>query len=149
MVAYGIINKHLVLQCSGLSRLPVTQKIAGSNPVGTAILFFVGSVAQLVEHRTENPGVGGSIPLGATILLFICVMRSQLNWIERLTTDQKVTGSTPVGRTINYREMAQLGRALGLGPRGCRFKSCFPDHLNCKNLIVLFFVPNKCIKLSS
>ena len=25
--------------------------------------------------------------------------------------------------------MAQLGRALGLGPRGCRFKSCFPDHL--------------------
>ena len=28
-----------------------------------------GSVAQLVEHRTENPGVGGSIPLGATIYL--------------------------------------------------------------------------------
>ena len=27
-----------------------------------------------------------------------------------------------------YREVAQLGRALGLGPRGCRFKSCLPDH---------------------
>ena len=24
--------------------------------------------------------------------------------------------------------MAQLGRAFGLGPRGCRFKSCLPDH---------------------
>ena len=30
--------------------------------------------------------------------------------------------------------MAQLGRALGLGPRGCRFKSCFSDH----------FVDNTC-----
>ena len=28
--------------------------------------------------------------------------------------------------------MAQLGRALGLGPRGCRFKSCHPDHLRIK-----------------
>ena len=36
-------------------------------------------------------------------------------------------GSTPVGRTI-LREVAQLGRALGLGPRGRRFESCLPDH---------------------
>jgi hypothetical protein len=28
------------------------------------------------------------------------------------------------------REVAQLGRALGLGPRGRRFESCLPDHLN-------------------
>ena len=28
----------------------------------------------------------------------------------------------------HYREVAQLGRAFGLGPRGCRFKSCLPDH---------------------
>ena len=27
------------------------------------------------------------------------------------------------------RGVAQLGRALGLGPRGRRFKSCLPDHL--------------------
>ena len=26
-----------------------------------------------------------------------------------------------------YREVAQLGRALGLGPRGRRFESCLPD----------------------
>jgi hypothetical protein len=26
------------------------------------------------------------------------------------------------------REVAQLGRALGLGPRGRRFESCLPDH---------------------
>ena len=42
-------------------------------------------------------------------------------------------GSTPVGRAIifmkmHYREVAQLGRALGLGPRGRRFESCLPDH---------------------
>ena len=50
-----------------VARLPVTQKIAGSIPVETAIC---GSVAQSVEQRTENPCVGGSIPLGATINLF-------------------------------------------------------------------------------
>ena len=39
-------------------------------------------------------------------------------------------GSTPIGRaTIALREVAQLGRALGLGPRGRRFKSCLPDFL--------------------
>ena len=39
-------------------------------------------------------------------------------------------GSTPAGRAIIYynREVAQLGRALGLGPRGRRFESCLPDH---------------------
>jgi hypothetical protein len=40
-------------------------------------------------------------------------------------------GSTPFGRAIIlslYRGVAQLGRALGLGPRGRRFESCLPDH---------------------
>ncbi len=39
-------------------------------------------------------------------------------------------GSTPIGRAIFLynREVAQLGSALGLGPRGRRFKSCLPDH---------------------
>ncbi len=36
-------------------------------------------------------------------------------------------GSTPFGRAIILREVAQLGRALGLGPRGRRFESCLPD----------------------
>ena len=34
-------------------------------------------------------------------------------------------GSTPIGRAY-FTEVAQLGRALGLGPRG-RFESCLPD----------------------
>ena len=37
-------------------------------------------------------------------------------------------GSTPFGRAMIEREVAQLGRALGLGPRGRRFESCLPDH---------------------
>ena len=45
--------------CSGLTCLPVTQEIVGSNPIGVAIF---ASVAQSVEQRTENPRVGGSIP---------------------------------------------------------------------------------------
>ena len=56
--------------CRGLTCLPVTQETAGSNPVGSAIFnnIKLGSVAQLVEQRTENPRVGGSIPSRATIL---------------------------------------------------------------------------------
>ena len=29
---------------------------------------------------------------------------------------------------MHIRELAQLGRALGLGPRGRRFESCIPDN---------------------
>ena len=36
----------------------------GSSPIRVAIF---GSVAELVEQRTENPRVTGSIPVGATI----------------------------------------------------------------------------------
>ena len=54
----------MVPWCSWLTRLPVTQKIAGSTPVGTAIYF--GFIAQLAEHKTENLGVVGSIPTEAT-----------------------------------------------------------------------------------
>ena len=31
---------------------------------------------------------------------------------------------------IKLRDLAQLGRASGLGPEGHRFESCSPDHLN-------------------
>ena len=86
--------------------------------------FFFGYVAQSVEQRTENPRVGGSIPPVATTF-----KRSQLSWIECLATNQKVRGSNPFGRTIYNRKIAQFGSALRLGRRGCRFKSCFSDHL--------------------
>jgi hypothetical protein len=43
-------------------------------------------------------------------------------------------GSTPFGRAIYNREVAQLGRALGLGPRGRRFESCLPDHSKLLNI---------------
>ena len=47
-----------------------------------------------------------------------------------MTTNQEVEGSSPSGRAINIivRDVAQLGSALGLGPRGRRFESCHPDH---------------------
>src|SRR5690625_1439052 len=58
---YGLVVQWL--EC-----LPVTQEVAGSSPVQTAIILY-GSVAQSVEQRTENPCVGGSIPSRATIFL--------------------------------------------------------------------------------
>ena len=61
-------NLNMVSWCSWLTRLPVTQKIAGSSPVETAIIF--GFIAQLVEQGTENPCVAGSIPAGATSFFY-------------------------------------------------------------------------------
>ena len=53
-----------------------------------------------------------------------------------MTTNQGVRGSSPLGcisfvkkdKNSVVREVAQLGRALGLGPRGRRFESCLPDN---------------------
>ena len=58
VIAHQIINLR---NCGvvGLTHRPVKPEIAGSSPVSSA---KDGSVAQLVEQRTENPRVGGSIP---------------------------------------------------------------------------------------
>ena len=61
-----------------VEHLTFNQRVEGSSPVRTAILLYLveknktfGSVAQLVEQRTENPCVGGSIPSRATINIAI------------------------------------------------------------------------------
>ena len=47
-------------------RLPVTQEVAGSNPVVPAL----GQIAQSVEHLSEKQGVGSSIlPLATHFFL--------------------------------------------------------------------------------
>ena len=94
----------MVPWCSWLTRLPVTQKIAGSSPVGTAIC---GSVAQSVEQRTENPCVDGSIPFGATIYLFICIhaLVAQLD---------RVFGYEPKGQGFESLRAHHIGKWLNL-----------------------------------
>ncbi len=50
----------------GLTCLPVTQEIAGSNPVGSAIFIFINTVCgsgSAVEHRLAKARVAGSIPV--------------------------------------------------------------------------------------
>ena len=36
---------------------------------------------------------------------------------------------------LEYRGVAKFGKALGLGPRNCRFKSCLPDHASVAQLV--------------
>ena len=102
----------MVPWCSWLTRLPVTQKIAGSSPVGTAIIFF-GSVAQSVEQGTENPCVAGSIPAGATIF--------NLYIHETCLTFEKVCEG--------YALVAQLDRVFGYEPKGQGFESLRAHHI--------------------
>ena len=81
----------LELWCSGLTCLPVTQEIAGSTPVSSAIF---AAVAQSVEQWTENPRVGSSILPCGTI---ICGRSSV---VEHRLAMARVAGSNPVFRSI-------------------------------------------------
>ncbi|MEA2552657.1 MAG: hypothetical protein QOJ65_833, partial [Fimbriimonadaceae bacterium] len=49
-----------------LERRPVTPEAAGSSPVIRAIITVRATVAQSVEHSTENARVAGSIPACGT-----------------------------------------------------------------------------------
>ena len=62
-------TKNMALWCSRLARQPVTLEVDGSSPFWVAKgcnRVPYASVAQLVEQRTENPRVVGSIPTGGT-----------------------------------------------------------------------------------
>ena len=67
-----------------------------------------GPIAQLVEHRADNAGVTGSIPVGPTslrrhyfwALLERTVTGPVVQLGERLICIQEVTGSSPVRSTI-------------------------------------------------
>jgi hypothetical protein len=63
--------------------------LKGASPIFFCLYYaYCGSVAQMVEQRTENPRVGGSIPSRA-----ICEPLAQL--VEHLTFNQGVVGSSP------------------------------------------------------
>ena len=92
-------HNSLVLWCSWLTCQSVTLEIAGSSPVGTAI-FKNAPVVQL--DRILDYGSRG--------------------WgFESSRACHKI-------KYIIIRDLAQLGRASGLGPEGHRFESCSPDH---------------------
>ena len=103
---------------------------AGSIPV-TRTIIIIGPMVQWLTCQSVTLEIASSSLVGTAINN----LRPQFNWIEYLTTDQGVRGSNPLGRAILKqfnlfnREIAQLGRALGLGPRCRRFESCFPDPL--------------------
>ena len=67
----------------------------------------------MVEHHLAKVGVAGSNPVFRSIFI-----KRSCRFIFLKTV--KTT----------LREVAQLGRALGLGPRGRRFESCLPDFYN-------------------
>ena len=59
--------------------------------------LYYGAIAQLVEQRTENPCVTGSIPVGTTYIIFFWSLSSVGS--ERLPYKQRVGGSNPSATT--------------------------------------------------
>ena len=73
-IVFGIIifNTYWGLGKVWSLRLPVTEEVAGSNPVVPA----QGQIAQSVEHLSEKQGVGSSIlPLATININFISFHR--------------------------------------------------------------------------
>ena len=70
-------------------------KVIGSNPIpATQCESICAQLAQLVEQRTENPCVSGSIPeLGIEKKIRYYGILAQL--VEHLTFNQVVRGSNP------------------------------------------------------
>ena len=105
--------------------------VAGSNPVFRS--NFAG-VAELADAQDLNPAVGdyrtGSIPVLGTSF-FNNKKYAPVAQLDR-ASDYESEGCRFDSRRAHHiiREVAQLGRALGLGPRGRRFESCLPDHSN-------------------
>ena len=66
------------------------------------------------DHRT------GSIPV-------LGIEYAPIAQLDRVS-DYESEGCRFDSYWVHYREIAQFGRALGLGPRGRRFESCLPDN---------------------
>ena len=74
-----------------------------------------GTIAQLVEQRTENPCVPGSIPGGTTLFRHNIKNKIKLYWIgtiaqlvEQRTENPCVPGSIPGGTTREPHEKGSL-----------------------------------------
>jgi hypothetical protein len=108
------------------------------------VLTLNEPLAQLVEHLTFNQGVTGSSPVWLTIhfLNYLIVLWNTTKTVPLAQSDRafdyeskgREFESLRARHLLFYykdpgRDLAQLGRALGSGPRGRRFKSCSPDHL--------------------
>ncbi len=66
------------------------------------ILGLFASVAQLVEQRTENPRVVGSIPTGGTIAERESRSADLAHLVERDLAKVEVAGSSPVIRSTKW-----------------------------------------------
>ena len=77
----------------------------GSSPIRVAIRY--ASVAQLVEQRTENPRVVGSIPTGGTIFADLAHL------VERHLAKVEVAGSSPVIRSKRKDQSLRLVFCFG------------------------------------
>ena len=91
----------------------------GSSPIQVAI-FLSGQIAQLVEQRTENPRVGGSIPSLATNLFRVLK--------QKYYTYNLICGNSSVDRAIPCQ-----GIGRGFEPR-------FPLHSKHIRISYVFFV---------
>ena len=75
--------------------------------------YLYASVAQSVEHQTENLGRVGSIPTGSTNALKRALISYKHYWKSKNSSDQQMCGSPTLKRL--YARMAEQEDALVLG----------------------------------
>ena len=80
-----------------------------------------------VEHRLAKARVAGSIPVVRSIITLYAPLAQLDRAFDYESKGQEFESLR--ARHLISRDVAQLGRAPGLGPGGRMFKSCHPDHI--------------------
>ena len=97
-----------------------------------SVIRPLGAIAQLVEQRTENPCVPGSIPGGTTTLAFlICTLGAIAQLVEQRTENPCVPGSIPGGTT---RKAVSRETAFSYSDERTAERCTLPGGLHEKNL---------------
>ena len=95
------MRENIIFNIAGWSSLEARRahnpKVIGSNPVPATESLLVqrlyAQIAQLVEQRTENPRVTGSIPVLG--IFHAKIFGALAQSVEHLTFNQVVGGSNP------------------------------------------------------
>ena len=107
-------SDEVVPQPSGKA-IDCNSVIAGSNLAGTSIQWGCGGMVDARDLKSLGSNtVRVQLPPSPPLNSVNKNVRPQLNWIERLTTDQKVAGSSPAGRAKNLKFLFFLGMQLSL-----------------------------------
>lgn len=121
----SILNLLFICWCGAMAtHLTCNQRIVGSNPTTSSILFLYCGIVQRLGLSSYTRAILGSNPSSTTN------RRKQRIIMQRFIKPRIEWRISPPLSSL-YRSVAQFGSVLGLEPKGRKFKSCCSDQRVC------------------